>query len=187
LTSTVQDSTSSTTSATVGLNTVSGNNSFFENKGAVGGTFAAVGLVGVALIGSLIYFINRQRKSRDNDDDDGADLTFPPENPMYPTRDVFRKAPLVDYNDPRSYGMDYPPDTSSFVNTRPVSAAPGTAYAAAITQQGPYQYNPQPAHGHNDTPTATGSNPNPFVDQVSNSGPQDHDDAYAFDSYYTRQ
>lgn len=165
----------------------------------MGGTFAAVGLVGAALIGSIIYlFVRRQRRLQDEDEvnayfekPSGAgragrsstDLTFPLGSNTYHAHDIHYGATNVNYNDPHSYGMDYPPEASSFVDTRPVSVAPGTAYAAALSQQGPYQYNGQSVH---DAPPAMGSNPHPFADPASGAGPS-NDDAYAYDPFYARQ
>jgi len=194
LTSTYDDIPTSTTNTTVGGNTAAGNTGFLNNKAAVGGTFAAVGLVGAALIGSIIYlFVRRQRRLRDEDEVDAyfekpssaggyrpraghssTDLALPPGANNH-TRDIRYGATNLNYNDPHSYGMDYPPETSSFGDTRPVSVAPGTAYAAALSQQGPYQYNGQSAHGYSDAPAAMGRNPHPFADPAGLS----NDDAYA--------
>jgi len=169
----------------------------------VGGTFAAVGLVGAALIGTIIYlFVRRQRRRKDEDEVDAyfekpsgaggyrsragrssTDLALPPSANTYQTRDIHYGATNVNYNDPHSYGMDYPPETSSFGDARPVSVAPGTAYAAALSQQGPYQYNGQ--SGHSDAPAAMDSNPHPFADPASGAGSSNDDDAY--DPYYARQ
>jgi len=202
------DPASSTDSAAGGLNTSSGNGNgkgFLENKGAMTGTFAVVGLVGVALIGGFIYFLV-QRRRRFQDDDEiniyldkpsgghhsrgghgSLDLAFPSDHNAYPIREVNYGATQVNYNDPGSYGMDYPPDTSSVADARPASAALGTAYAAAISQQVPYQYNGHSVHGHNDAPTATGSSFHPFADPVSHAGPQDHHEVHADDPFNARQ
>jgi len=163
-----------------------------QNKGAMAGTFAVVTLAGVTIIGALIFFlIKRQRRRRDEADVDAyfdkpvgasgynsgighssASLEFPPAHRQFNSTNV-------NYNDPQSYGMDFPPDTSSF-NSRPGSAAPGTAYAAAIAQQGPYQYNGKLVHlgGSDAGPSARSG---PFADQPR---PLSTDEAY--DPYYVR-
>jgi len=152
------------------------------------GTFAVVGLVGIGVIGALIFFlVKRQQRRHDEAEVDAyfdkpvgasgynsgmghssASLEFPPAHRQFnPTN--------VNYNDPQSYGMDFPPETSSF-NSRPGSAAPGTAYAAAIAQQGHYQYNGQTIH-----PGRPSAEPSPFADQPR---PLSTDEAY--DPYYVR-
>jgi len=151
------------------------------------GTFAVVGLVGIGIIGALIfYLVKLQQRRRDEAEVDAyfdkpvgasgyhsgmghssASLEFPPAHRQFNSTNV-------NYNDPQSYGMDFPPETSSF-NSRPGSAAPGTAYAAAIAQQGPYQYNGQMSH-------AGGPSAGPFANK---SRPLSTDEAY--DPYYVRQ
>jgi len=166
-----------------------------ENKGAMAGTFAVVGLVGLGIIGALIFFlIKRQKRRREEEEVDAyfdkpvgaagyhsgmghssASLEFPPEHRQY-------NSTAVNYNNPQSYGMDFPPETSSF-NSRPGSAAPGTAYAAALAHQGPYQYNNELNYDRSAGPSSgPGPRSNPFADQPR---PQSTDEAY--DSYYVRQ
>jgi len=157
------------------------------------GTFAVVGLAGLGIIGALVLFlVKRQQRRRDEGEVDAyfdkpvgasryhsgmgrssASLELPPAHRQFNSTNV-------NYNDPRSYGMDFPPDTSSF-NSRPGSAAPGTAYAAALAHQGPYQYNGQMTHLAGPS-AGRNAQSNPFADQPR---PLSTDEAY--DPYYVRQ
>lgn len=138
----------------------------------MGSTFAIVGLVGVALIIGIAFFlIKKARKRRDDEELDtyfeklpannnnasnqnpsgndyglgpsATDLTTPANDQAYMSRDVHYGATgqhptqYANYN-----GFEYPPDRGSVVE-RPVSYAPGTAYAAAMSQRGQYNYEGQ--------------------------------------------
>jgi len=139
----------------------------------MGSTFAIVGLIGVAIIiGVAFFLIKKARKRRDQDELDAyfeklpnngnsdsnrnlggndygpepsaADLTSPAHDQAYISRDTHYGAdqypnPFANYN-----GIEYPPNRGSVVE-RPgsVSLAPGTAYAAAMSQGGPYHYQGQ--------------------------------------------
>jgi len=73
-----------------------------------------------------------------------AELATPANDQAYVSRDVHYGAAnqypsqypdqYPDYN-----GLEYPPERGS-VSERPTSYAPGTAYAAAMAQRGPYHY-----------------------------------------------
>jgi len=146
----------------------------------MGSTFAIVGLIGVAIIiGAILFVTKRARQRRDEDELDNyfeklppnnqntggneyglgpsaTDLTAPASDQAYMSRDVHYGATnqYPNYN-----GFEYPPDRGSFVE-RPVSYAPGTAYAAAMSHGGPYHY-----EGHAEDP---GAAPNhPFADPNS--------------------
>jgi len=138
----------------------------------VGSTFAIVGLVGVAvIIGATFFVLKKVRKRRDEEELDNyfeklppgngnannqnssgndyglgpsaADLTVPANDQAYPSRDVHYGATgqypeqYANYN-----GFEYPPERGSVVEY-PTSYAPGTAYAAAMSQRGQYHYEGQ--------------------------------------------
>lgn len=139
----------------------------------MGSTFAIVGLVGVAIIVGIVLFIMKKvRKRRDQDEYDTyfeklpagngnggsnrnvggndygpgpsvTDLTIPAHDQAYMSRDVHYGA-TDQY--PTQYanhnGFEYPPERGSVIE-RPVSYAPGTAYAAAMSQRGQYNYQGQ--------------------------------------------
>lgn len=72
-----------------------------------------------------------------------TDLTAPANNQTYMPRDVHYGATDQYPEQYPSYGgLEYPPDQGSVVD-RPVSYAPGTAYAAAMSQRGQYNYEGQ--------------------------------------------
>jgi len=145
----------------------------------VGVTFTILGLVGVAILAGIIFYMrkkSRQRKHQDELDTyfeklpasgrtnrsagsnqnlggneyglgpSAADLTSPASNQAFMPRDVHYGATgqyptqyqdqFANYN-----GLEYPPERGSVIE-RPSSFAPGTAYAAAMSQRG-QQYNYQ--------------------------------------------
>jgi hypothetical protein len=139
----------------------------------MGSTFAIVGLVGVAIIvGAIFFVIKKARQRRDEDELDtyfeklpgnndnvrsrnlgggneyglgpsATDLTSPANDQAYMSRDVHYGATNQYTNQYPNYdGFEYPPERGS-VAERPVSYAPGTAYAAAMSQGGPYHYGGQ--------------------------------------------
>ena len=72
-----------------------------------------------------------------------TDLTAPAHNQTYLPRDVHYGSTGQYPNQFANYnGLEYPPDRGSVVD-RPVSYAPGTAYAAAMSQRGQYRYEGQ--------------------------------------------
>jgi hypothetical protein len=73
-----------------------------------------------------------------------TDLTAPADNQTYMPRDV-HYGTTNQYPDqyPSYNGLEYPPEQGS-VAERPVSYVPGTAYAAAMSQRGQYNYEGQP-------------------------------------------
>ena len=138
----------------------------------MGSTFAIVGLVGVAvIIGATFFLIKKARKRRYKEELDtyfeklpannnasnqnpggndyglgpsATDLTSPASDQAYMSRDVHYGA-TGQY--PNQYanqsGFEYPPERGSVIE-RPVSYAPGTAYAAAMSQRGQqYHYEGQ--------------------------------------------
>jgi len=155
----------------------------------MGSTFAVVGLIGLAIIVGVIFFLSkRARQRRDEDEQDtyfeklpanndpsnqnsggdssyglgpsAADLTTPASNQAYMSRDIHYGATNQYPNQyPSEYanynGFEYPPERGSVIEP-PASYVPGTAYAAAMAQRGPYQYEVQA-----DDPSAL---PNPFAD-----------------------
>jgi hypothetical protein len=76
-----------------------------------------------------------------------ADLTTPANDQAYMSRDIHYGA-TSQYPDqyPTEYanynGLEYPPERGSVVEP-PALYVPGTAYAAAMAQRGPYQYEGQ--------------------------------------------
>jgi hypothetical protein len=72
-----------------------------------------------------------------------ADLTAPANHQAYMPRDVhFGSASQFPNQFANHDGLEYPPNRGSVVD-RPVSYAPGTAYAAAMSQRGQYHYEGQ--------------------------------------------
>ena len=164
------------------------------------GTFTVVGLAAAALIAGLIFFlVKRHRKLRDEEEvdsyfdklpalgqhhggtgRDSTDLMPHPGSNAYHGRDVQYGSSGLNY-DQRNYALDYPPDMASLNNSRPGSVAPGTAYAAAMAQEGPYQYTGRSAHGHDASPAPRGgvTTYSPFDDPFHQVGRQAHDEAYA--------
>jgi len=76
-----------------------------------------------------------------------TDLTAPANNQTYMSRDVHYGATNQYPNQhpdqyPNYDGFEYPPERGSVVE-RPVSFAPGTAYATAMSQRGQYRYEGQ--------------------------------------------
>jgi hypothetical protein len=166
------------------------------------GTFTVVGLAAAALIAGLVSFlIKRHRKLRDEEEVDeyfdklpslgqhhaemsrsSPDL-IPPTLSIAP--DIHHGSTDGFYPDSRNYGLDYPPEMVSSSDSRPASVAPGTAYAAAIAREGPYQYTGRSAHDHDnnaaaESPVANFSRrPSRHANQV----PQPHDIAYAYDPF----
>ena len=140
----------------------------------MGSTFAIVGLIGVAIVaGVIFYMIKKTRQRRDEDEletyfeklppknssnsnnpnigssndyglgPSATDLTAPTNDQTYMSRDVHYGATDQYPNQYPNYdGFEYPPERAS-VAERPVSFAPGTAYAAAMSQRGPYNYGGQ--------------------------------------------
>jgi len=137
----------------------------------VGSTFAIVGLVGVAIIiGATFFLLKKVRKRRDEEELDNyfeklpgnnnasnqnpsgndyglgpsaTDLTTPANDQAHMSRDVHYGATGQYPNQYANYnGFEYPPERASVVE-RPVSYAPGTAYAAAMSQRGQYHYEGQ--------------------------------------------
>jgi hypothetical protein len=137
----------------------------------MGSTFAIVGLVGVAIIiGATFFLIKRARKRKDEEELDtyfeklpannnssnrnpggndyglgpsATDLTAPANDQAYMSRDVHYGATgQYPSQYPNYNGFEYPPERGSVVE-RPVSYAPGTAYAAAMSQRGQYNYEGQ--------------------------------------------
>ena len=159
--------------------------SFFDNKGAVVAVFVIVGLVGLAGIFMVVtYFMRRRNRRREEEDEEyfekynepspihhrsqsagftnygglgqsATDLTTTPAGPgAYPDRSVHYgvtdNGTGIAYDQPQG-GVEYPP---------------GTAFAAAATQRGQYQYQP---HG---APYTTGQLPpsplsHPFAHPVN--------------------
>jgi hypothetical protein len=139
----------------------------------MGSTFAIVGLVGVAIIiGTTFFILKKVRKRRDEEELDNyfeklppsnsnansqnpasgndyglgpsaTDLTAPANNQAFMSRDVHYggtdqyPSQYANYN-----GFEYPPERGSIVE-RPASYAAGTAYAAAMSQRGQYNYEGQ--------------------------------------------
>ena len=72
-----------------------------------------------------------------------TDLTSPANDQTYMSRDVHYGASGQYPDQSANYnGFEYPPERGSVVE-RPVSFAPGTAYAAAMSQRGQYHYEGQ--------------------------------------------
>jgi len=149
----------------------------------MGTVFAIVGIVGVAIIvGAMFFVTKRARQRRDEDELDtyfeklpasntagnqnpggneyglgpsATDLTAPANDQAYMSRDVHYG---ITNQYPNYNGFEYPPDRGSVVD-RPVSYAPGTAYAAAMSRGGPYHYEGQ-AEDPNATPNHPFADPN---------------------------
>lgn len=69
-----------------------------------------------------------------------TDLTSPANAQTYMSRDVhYGATDQYPSQYPNYDGFEYPPERGS-VAERPASFAPGTAYAAAMSQRGPYNY-----------------------------------------------
>jgi hypothetical protein len=72
-----------------------------------------------------------------------TDLTAPANHQTYMSREVHYGSTSQYPNQFANYGgLEYPPDRGSVVDL-PVSCAPGTAYAAAMSQRGQYHYEGQ--------------------------------------------
>lgn len=138
----------------------------------MGSTFAIVGLVGVAIIaGGIFFLVKKARQRRDEDELDNyfeklppgsnntnnrnlssndyglgpsaTDVTAPAHGQAYMSRDVHYGGTSQYPNQYANYnGFEYPPERGSVVEP-PVSFAPGTAYAAAMSQRGQYHYEGQ--------------------------------------------
>ncbi|KII94624.1 hypothetical protein PLICRDRAFT_169361 [Plicaturopsis crispa FD-325 SS-3] len=146
---------------------------FFENKGAVAGTFTVVGLVGAGIVIFIaVTILRRRQRIRRQDEDDvyfdkfeptshvtedpfgnnglgggglgpsSTDLaTVPADHTAYPDRGIEHGVEQYPMDE---YGIGYPP---------------GTAYAAALAQQGqPYQH---PGYPYHDQPEQQQSEPAP--------------------------
>ncbi|CAL1701170.1 unnamed protein product [Somion occarium] len=132
---------------------------FFSNKGAVAGTFTVVAIVAVVLVIAVIMMFRRRLARRRDEEDEvyfekyrepepevrnahpltnlgglgqsATNLASHASPDSYPDRNVhYGHSPTgdqaaYDYDNPQEYGMEYPP---------------GTAYAAAVTHPGQYQY-----------------------------------------------
>jgi len=139
----------------------------------MGSVFAIVSLIGVAIIiGAVFFLIKKARKRRDEEEldtyfekttaDNGnsagnrnlggndfglgpsaTDLTSPADDQAYLSRDIHYGATEQYPNQYANYnGFEYPPERGSVIE-RPVSYVPGTAYAAAMSQRGQYNYQGQ--------------------------------------------
>lgn len=180
---------------------------FLQNKGAVAGTFTVVGLAAVAAISILAFSLyKRYRRRQDNEEVDeyfdklpslgqhnlensrASPELIPPStfNHSYATRDGYHRSGDP-FNAPRpTHGLDFPPEMTSFGESRPPSFAPGTAYAAAMAQEGPYQYTGRSAHGHNDGTTAIGAAliaPSRSTNTPRAAERRPYDAAYAYDPF----
>ncbi|TCD69854.1 hypothetical protein EIP91_005931 [Steccherinum ochraceum] len=129
--------------------------SFFDNKGAVAGTFFAVALVVIGLIVAGVSFLKRRRRRYRHEEDEvyfekyhepsvqdnhsptlgsgvgdsSHDLSTQvhARADAYPDRAIHHGwTPEAEYGNPQEYGVEYPP---------------GTAYGNAQAQQAQYQYN----------------------------------------------
>jgi hypothetical protein len=135
----------------------------------MGVVFSIVGLVVVSAIVGAILVLKKARQRRDEDELDtyfekfpannsnnpnnggndyglgpsATDLTAPASAQTYMSRNV-HYGTTNQYPDqyPNYGGIEYPPERGSIVE-RPDSYAPGTAYAAAMSQQDPYRYERQ--------------------------------------------
>lgn len=136
----------------------------------MGSTFAIVGLVGAAIVVGAVFFLAKKIRQRKKEEDfdtyfeklpagrsnnasnrdigggndyglgpSATDLTAPANHQTYMSRDVHygSTGQFANYD-----GLEYPPNRGS-VADRPVSYAPGTAYAAAMSQPGQYNYGGQ--------------------------------------------
>jgi len=179
-----------------------------QNKGAVAGTFTVVALAAIgAIAGLAFFFIRHHRRQKEAEEVDeyfdklpslgqhhapadrfSPDLIPPTTfNGAYAARDDRQGSNDV-FHDSPNYTLDFPPELGSFSGSRPVSAAPGTAYAAAIAHEGPYQYTGRSAQGYDNGGTtaigaaliATPHSPERAVQR------QPHDAAYAYDPFNSR-
>ncbi|KAI9001349.1 hypothetical protein BD414DRAFT_452707 [Trametes punicea] len=162
-------STPSATGAAAG-NVSASSKSFFDNKGAVAGTFSVVGVFALgAVIVGVIYAKRRAARLQDEEDmtyfekynasngdnqDGPADLSFGNENPSeaqimthappdaYPDRSMHYGLPTMEeYAQPQPMGLTYGAAQGTGAG---VEYPPGTAYARAQAQQGQqYQYDGQ--------------------------------------------
>jgi len=125
------------------------------------------------IVGAVFFVLKRVRQRREEDELDtyfekpavnnknipnlggndyglgpsATDLTAPANDQAYMSRDVHYGATNQYPNQssdqyPNYNGFEYPPERGSVVE-RPVSYAPGTAYAAAMSQRGQYHYEGQ--------------------------------------------
>ena len=134
----------------------------------MGSTFAIVGLIGVAIITGAAFFVTKRIRQRKDEEDfetyfdkfpvnhgsndlglgpSATDLTSPvtatPTSQTYMSRDFHYGSTGRHQNQSANYdGLEYPPVRGS-ISERPVSYAPGTAYAAAMSQRGQYRYGGQ--------------------------------------------
>lgn len=167
--------------------------SFFDNKGAVAGTFFAVGLAVIGLIITAVVLLKRRRRRFRHEEDeiyfekyheppvqesdsphighgsgphesshDVAAMTYA-RTDAYPDRAIHHgwvpPSAEAEFSNPQDYGMEYPP---------------GTAYGAAQTQGGHYQYSGQTGaagmagHGsqaqYGGAARRTSPGPHPFAD-----------------------
>lgn len=143
--------------------------SFFDNKGAVAGTFTAIGLVVLAaVVGTVTYFVRKHKHTRDEedaayfekDDQDGdyfgsaasphgasaqADGGVSASSEAYyghgrnPSMAQVMTPAAPDAYPDRTLHYGYS-DTSSTGASAGVEYPPGTAYAAAAASNGAYQY-----------------------------------------------
>ncbi|KAI0637963.1 hypothetical protein C8Q77DRAFT_400936 [Trametes polyzona] len=161
------DPTSSATDAAAAGNVSAAHKGFFDNKGAVAGTFSVVGVVALgAVIVGVLYAKRRAARLQDEEDmayfekynnggnsdhfDGTGDLSFGNENPSeapmtthaapgaYPDRSMHYGLPsMEEYAQPQHMDMSY--GTAAAMGAGMEYPA-GTAYARAQAQQGQYQY-----------------------------------------------
>ncbi|KAF9651120.1 hypothetical protein BDM02DRAFT_3184834 [Thelephora ganbajun] len=141
-------------------------NSFLKDKAAMGSVFAIVGLIGVAIVLGVIFFLVKKARQRKDEEEEAyfeklpannsngggneyglgpsaTDLAAPANTQAYMSRDVHYGATNQYPNHFANYnGLEYPPERGSIAE-RPGSYVPGTAYAAAMAQRGPYSYEGQ--------------------------------------------
>ncbi|KAI0772016.1 hypothetical protein BD413DRAFT_604146 [Trametes elegans] len=140
---------------------------FFDNKGAVAGTFSAVGVVALgAVVAAVIYAKRRAARLQDEEDmtyfekynganadshdGHGGDISFGNDHTSdtqvmthaaadaYPDRSMHYGLPTMeDYTQPAAASTEYGAYGASAAG---MEFPAGTAYARAQAQQGPYQY-----------------------------------------------
>ncbi|KAI0315385.1 hypothetical protein OF83DRAFT_357032 [Amylostereum chailletii] len=139
---------------------------FFANTPAVAGTFTAVGLVGLAVVGYLVLFIARKRRPRERDEDFFEKYT--------------RDAPASHPNEPTDIDVVSDPDAGHYAQPAPIGSYPDREihYGQSVPQAGVDFGYPTQGYSHNAVYTVSaygieyppgteyqGSGQNPFSDE----------------------
>ncbi|EMD40908.1 hypothetical protein CERSUDRAFT_111494 [Gelatoporia subvermispora B] len=153
--------------------------SFFDNKGAVAGTFTVVALLGVGAVAAIVMYVMRRRHRFDDEEEAAYFEKIPDANDFSNSSSFLGGSPRTTvpttaagtsaYPDRTThYGTSANGDTMDDPQVYPMDYPPGTALARAATQRGAYQYTGQLGgvdYGYPPQPAALGSHP--FADPVN--------------------